>query len=176
MSTFLLPDLGEGLQEAEIVDWHVAEGDHVVIDQPLVAVETEKAFVEVPSPQAGHVARLLVKAGERVKVGTPLLEFEEGRHAESGAIVGELVGPAVAKPASVRAAPAVRARARELGVDSSRVTPTGPQGTILLADVQSVGVASHWGGWNAARCLANNGSQYGSGLARSRTCHSSRSS
>lgn len=138
MSTFALPDLGEGLQEAEIVSWHVAEGDHVVVDQPLVAVETEKAVVEVPSPKSGHVAKLLVKAGERVKVGAPLLEFEEGRHAESGAIVGDLAGPAVsARPVPTRAAPAVRARARELGVDLSRVTPTGPEGTIVLADVQA---------------------------------------
>jgi 2-oxoisovalerate dehydrogenase E2 component (dihydrolipoyl transacylase) len=138
VSTFALPDLGEGLQEAEIVSWHVAEGDHVVVDQPLVAVETEKAVVEVPSPKSGHVAKLLVKAGERVKVGAPLLEFEEGRHAESGAIVGDLASPAVsARPVPTRAAPAVRARARELGVDLSRVTPTGPEGTILLADVQA---------------------------------------
>ena len=138
MSTFALPDLGEGLQEAEIVSWHVAEGDHVVVDQPLVAVETEKAVVEVPSPQSGHVARLLVKAGERVKVGAPLLEFEEGRHAESGTVVGDLGGPAArAKAAPVRATPAVRARARELAVDLARVTPTGPGGTISLADVQA---------------------------------------
>ena len=51
MSTFNLPDLGEGLQEAELVAWHVAEGDHVVVDQPLVSVETEKAVVEIPSPK-----------------------------------------------------------------------------------------------------------------------------
>jgi len=141
MSTFTLPDLGEGLQEAEIVSWHVAEGDHVVVDQPLVAVETEKAVVEVPSPQAGHVARLLVKAGERVKVGAPLLEFEEGRHAETGTVVGDLSGPAVTQPAvAVRATPAVRARARELGVDLARVTPTGPAGTISLVDVQAAAV------------------------------------
>jgi len=143
MSTFALPDLGEGLQEAEIVSWHVAEGDHVVVDQPLVAVETEKAVVEVPSPQAGHVARLLAKAGERVKVGAPLLEFEEGRHAESGTVVGDLGGEAAAAgttpaaPPPIRATPAVRARARELGVDLARVTPSGPEGTISVADVQA---------------------------------------
>ena len=79
MSTFVLPDLGEGLQEAELVAWHVGEGDHVVADQPLVSVETEKAVVEVPSPQDGKIARLCVQPGERVKVGGPLVEFEEGR-------------------------------------------------------------------------------------------------
>jgi 2-oxoisovalerate dehydrogenase E2 component (dihydrolipoyl transacylase) len=136
MSTFALPDLGEGLQEAEIVSWHVAEGDHVVVDQPLVAVETEKAVVEVPSPKSGHVAKLLAKTGERVKVGAPLLEFEEGIHAESGTVVGELAAPAKAISAP-RATPAVRARARELGIDLAAVTPTGPDGAILLADVQA---------------------------------------
>src|SRR5512147_1628136 len=96
MSRFALPDLGEGLQEAEIVSWHVAQGDHVVVDQPLLSVETEKAVVEIPSPKAGHVARLLANVGERVKVGAPLLEFEEGAHADSGTVVGELAGPAAA--------------------------------------------------------------------------------
>ena len=121
MSTFALPDLGEGLQEAEIVSWHVAEGDHVVVDQPLVAVETEKAVVEVPSPRSGHVAKLLVKTGERVKVGAPLVEFEEGAHAETGTVVGELTAPTKSASAP-RASPAVRARARELGVDLALVT------------------------------------------------------
>jgi len=144
MSTFTLPDLGEGLQEAEIVSWHVAAGDHVVADQPLVAVETEKAVVEVPAPRAGHVAKLLAKEGERVKVGAPLVEFEDGAHAESGTVVGELAGPAAAaRPATrvpvaaVRATPSVRAHARELGVDLATVTPSGPQGTILRADVEA---------------------------------------
>ena len=62
MNIFALPDLGEGLQEAEIVSWHVAEGDHVVVDQPLVSVETEKAVVEIPSPWAGHIAQLLARS------------------------------------------------------------------------------------------------------------------
>jgi 2-oxoisovalerate dehydrogenase E2 component (dihydrolipoyl transacylase) len=83
MSTFALPDLGEGLQEAEIVSWHVAEGDHVVVDQPLVSVETEKAIVEIPSPKAGHIARLLAQPSERVKVGAPFVVFEDGPHAET---------------------------------------------------------------------------------------------
>ncbi len=91
MSTFVLPDLGEGLQEAELVAWHVGEGDHVVADRPLVPVETEKAVVEVPSPQDGKIARLCVQPqGERVKVGGPLVEFEEGPRTDTGTIVGEL--------------------------------------------------------------------------------------
>ena len=56
MRQFLLPDLGEGLEEAEIVSWHVVEGDNVVVDQPLVSVETDKAVVEVPSPRSGRVS------------------------------------------------------------------------------------------------------------------------
>jgi 2-oxoisovalerate dehydrogenase E2 component (dihydrolipoyl transacylase) len=152
MSTFNLPDLGEGLQEAEIVAWHVGEGDHVVADQPLVSVETEKAVVEIPSPQAGHIAKLLARAGERVKVGAPLLAFEEGAHAEVGAVVGELTGPepkaaghpAAARPAqpAVRATPAVRTLAQELGVDLSRLRPSGPDGAVTRADVEAAAAAA----------------------------------
>ncbi len=58
MRQFMLPDLGEGLEEAEIVTWHVNEGDHVVTDQPLVSVETDKAVVEVPSPYSGRIVRV----------------------------------------------------------------------------------------------------------------------
>jgi pyruvate dehydrogenase E2 component (dihydrolipoamide acetyltransferase) len=152
VNTFTLPDLGEGLQEAEIVSWHVGEGDHVVIDQPLVAVETEKAVVELPSPHAGHVAKLLAKVGERVKVGAPLMEFEEGRHIETGTVVGDLAAPAAVEeptapnppgsksvaPPPIRAAPAVRARARELNIDLAHATPSGPGGTISLIDLEAV--------------------------------------
>ena len=149
MSTFNLPDLGEGLQDAEIVAWHVAEGDHVVVDQPLVSVETEKAVVEIPSPKAGHIAKFLAQAGERVKVGAPLLSFEEGPHAETGTVVGELAKagprprapatPSVVSPGMARATPAVRARARELGVDLARVKPSGPDGTITRDDIEAAG-------------------------------------
>lgn len=154
MSTFALPDLGEGLAEAEIVSWHVAEGDHVVVDQPLLAVETEKAVVEIPSPQAGHVGKLLAKVGDHIKVGAPVLEFEEGAHAESGTVMGQLAESAAVPPPpsasasptpsspSVRATPAVRARARELAVNLSGVTPTGPDSTMTLADVQAAASAS----------------------------------
>jgi pyruvate dehydrogenase E2 component (dihydrolipoamide acetyltransferase) len=150
MKTFALPDLGEGLTEAEIVTWHVAQGDHVVVDQPLLAVETEKAVVEIPSPQAGHIGKLLAEVGERVKVGAPVLEFEEGAHVQSGTVVGQLAEPqaaaartaaprpsALSAPSSIRASPAVRARARELAVDLASVKPTGPQGTTTRADVEA---------------------------------------
>lgn len=84
MRQFLLPDLGEGLEEAEIVTWHVNEGDHVVTDQPLVSVETDKAVVEVPSPQSGRIAHLFGAKGDLVKVGTPLVEFAEGVEQDTG--------------------------------------------------------------------------------------------
>ena len=146
MTAFILPDLGEGLREAEVVAWHVAAGDHVVVDQPLLSVETEKAVVEIPSPRSGHVARLLAHAGERVPVGAPLLEFEEGPHAETGTVVGELAQSTAAAPAGpaissasprARATPAVRARAHALGVDLAKVQPSGPEGTATLADVEN---------------------------------------
>jgi 2-oxoisovalerate dehydrogenase E2 component (dihydrolipoyl transacylase) len=153
MTAFNLPDLGEGLREAEIVAWHVAEGDHVVTDQPLVSVETEKAVVEIPCPQPGHIAKLLVKAGDHVPVGAPLLLFEDGPHAESGTVVGELASPAASLPAPppqpatsrvlpqpARVAPAVRARARELGIDVSQVTPTGPGGSVTMADLKQAAI------------------------------------
>ena len=151
MTAFTLPDLGEGLREAEIVAWHVAEGDHVVVDQPLVSVETEKAVVEIPSPRSGHVARLLARAGERIQVGAPLLEFEQGPHAETGTVVGELAqSPAAAAatqakspaPPKVRATPAVRARAHALGVDLAKVEPSGPDGAVTLADVEKIAAAA----------------------------------
>lgn len=76
MPIFKLPDLGEGLQEAEIREWHVKVGDQVAIDQPLLAVETAKAVVEVPSPQAGTITRLHGAAGDTIEVGKPLVEFD----------------------------------------------------------------------------------------------------
>src|SRR5258708_37616965 len=90
MRQFLLPDLGEGLEEAEVVAWHVAEGDHVVSDQPLVSVETDKAVVEVPSPRSGRITRLFGAKGDLVKVEAPLVEFAEGPEEVTGTVVGEL--------------------------------------------------------------------------------------
>jgi len=76
MTTFNLPDLGEGLPEAEIVAWHVQEGDHVEVDQPIVSVETAKAVVEVPSPYKGKITKLYAKPGDTVETGKPLVDFE----------------------------------------------------------------------------------------------------
>src|SRR5467141_1454740 len=147
MRQFMLPALGEGLEEAEIVTWHVNEGDRVVTDQPLVSVETDKAVVEVPSPWSGRIARVFGTKGDLVKVGAPLVEFAEGAEQDTGTVVGQLdtgerqaaVAERPAEPAPGRmlqALPAVRALARKLDVDLSAVQATGPGGTITRADVQ----------------------------------------
>jgi pyruvate dehydrogenase E2 component (dihydrolipoamide acetyltransferase) len=146
MAKFLLPDLGEGLEGAEIVAWHVSEGDHVIADQPLVSVETDKAVVEVPSPQSGRVARLFGAKGDLIKVGAALVEFEEHEGEDTGTVVGQLERepeeerearePAEPSLAGVRAAPAVRALARKLDVDLSTIVPAGPGGSITRADVE----------------------------------------
>src|SRR6266540_545195 len=89
MRQFTLPDLGEGLEEAEIVAWFVNAGDNVVANQPLVSVETDKAVVEVPSPWSGKIACLFGAKGDLIKVGAPLVEFGEGGE-DTGTIVGEI--------------------------------------------------------------------------------------
>ena len=143
---FLLPDLGEGLQEAEIVAWHVSEGENVVADQPLVSVETDKAVVEVPSPRSGRIARLCAAKGELVKVGAPLVEFVKGASEDAGTVVGTLESPenelsrtVAAEPDQLGqrlASPAVRALARSLEVDLGAVPPSGPGGSVTMADVE----------------------------------------
>ena len=144
MSTFALPDLGEGLSEAEIVTWHVAEGDHVVTDQPLVAVETDKAVVEIPSPHSARILKLRGVPGDRIAVGDVLVEFEaiEARP-DRGTVVGDIDDAAAAPPTATaapkptgKATPAVRALARRLGVDITVVQGMGPGGAVTRADVE----------------------------------------
>ncbi|MGH8473479.1 MAG: biotin/lipoyl-containing protein, partial [Gammaproteobacteria bacterium] len=76
MRFFKLPDLGEGLAEAEIVAWHVKAGDEVRADQPLCSVETAKAIVDIPSPQGGRVLRLYGEPGDILHTGDPIVEFD----------------------------------------------------------------------------------------------------
>ena len=92
MSIFKLPDLGEGLQEADIREWLVKVGDEVKVDQPLVSVETAKAVVEVPSPVTGRIARLCAADGDTVEVGKALVEFEGDEEVQAAP------APATAKP------------------------------------------------------------------------------
>jgi pyruvate dehydrogenase E2 component (dihydrolipoamide acetyltransferase) len=145
MTTFDLPDLGEGLQEAEVVAWHVGVGDYVVADQPLLSVETEKAVVEIPSPQSGRIAKLFAEVGDIVQIGAPLVDFETAAAADPGTVVGEIPAeehPAeerttpVPKARGVKATPAVRALAKRLGMDLAAVSPSGPGGAVTQADVE----------------------------------------
>lgn len=173
---FLLPDLGEGLPDATIVEWHVKEGDVIRLDENLVSMETAKAVVDVPSPVSGKIIKLAGAAGDVIITGKLLVEFEidpslpqraegqdtghhHGGHDEpepapapaapakaekedAGTVVGAMqVGNAVITEAAVasggvKAVPAVRATARKLGVDLSRVRPTGPDGTVTMNDVK----------------------------------------
>jgi 2-oxoisovalerate dehydrogenase E2 component (dihydrolipoyl transacylase) len=158
--TFNLPDLGEGLPEAEIVAWHVQEGQQVQVDQPLLSVETAKAVVDVPSPYSGHIVRLHAQAGDTVQTGKPLVDFDLPASAQSpvtghpspssgeGMVVGhmatrseELIEHAIvgrsrrAVRDRVRAAPAVRMLAKRLGVELSACRATGRHGLVSIDDV-----------------------------------------
>lgn len=149
MKYFKLPDLGEGLQEAEIVEWHVKAGDEVKADQLLVSVETAKAIVDVPAPYDGVVAKTYGASGDILHVGEPLLAYEgEG---DAGTVVGRLEGSASshedsffvgAAPSSrehlaPRATPAVRQLARQLGVELNGLQGTGDAGLISRGDVEA---------------------------------------
>jgi pyruvate dehydrogenase E2 component (dihydrolipoamide acetyltransferase) len=159
MRTFNLPDLGEGLTEAEIVAVLVHEGDVIREDAPLLEVETDKAQVEIPSPMGGRVEKIHVEPGQTVKVGAPLVTFTDGAGepaatpapSRSTAAVSAAAAPtrAPAAPSPAAAAPAARAEgpaaatpatrrlARELSVDLKAVRGTGPGGRVLDEDVRA---------------------------------------
>lgn len=156
MKIFKLPDLGEGMQEAEIVEWHVKAGDEVRADQPLVSMETDKAIVEVPSPWAGRIEQLFGKPHDMIHVAAPLVGFEGEEAADAGTVVGHMpvgheaveatsVGVGRAAP-GIKATPAVRALAHRLDVDLALVTPSGPDGLVTVQDVQRVAnLLKEWG-------------------------------
>ena len=173
MREFKLPDLGEGLTEAEIVEWHVAANDDIKLNQPLLSVETDKAVVEVPSPVTGRVISLHGEAGDVIPVGDVLARFDVpgsedspgredvpsspehdgapapqvdgkddapgvvGKLPASALVMSDTTGSAAAAPRKqrVKAAPSVRALARELGVDLTQFEGTGPGGRITAKDV-----------------------------------------
>ncbi|MGW4063910.1 dihydrolipoamide acetyltransferase family protein [Amycolatopsis sp. NPDC004747] len=159
MPDFLLPDLGEGLTEAAIVDWRVKVGDTVDVDQVVVEVETAKAAVEVPVPFAGVVSALHGEPGQLLPVGAPLLSVggfaEPGVTTSSGSgnvLIGYGTAPATRRkrarrPVSVAAptrpkqpgviSPFVRKLAADNGVDLAKLTPSGPDGIIRRADVEA---------------------------------------
>ena len=159
--TFHLPDVGEGLTEAEIVSWRVGPGDDVAINDVLVEIETAKSLVELPSPFAGRVTELLVPEGDTVEVGAAIVtiadegaddapaapaagaEDERGGsvlvgYGAPGTVSSRRRGPAAAPVAAavgVIAKPPIRKLARDLGVDLTQVTPTGPAGEVTRDDV-----------------------------------------
>ncbi|HET7562961.1 MAG TPA: dihydrolipoamide acetyltransferase family protein, partial [Rhodanobacteraceae bacterium] len=172
--TFHLPDLGEGLPDATIVEWLVKEGDSVKLDAPLVSMETAKAVVEVPSPFTGKVLKQHGAAGDVIVTGAPLAEFEldpkgkqraenaaGGHHhaptpaaapapaaktadrEDEGTVVGamvssnEVIVEQAASVGGVKAVPAVRAMARKLKVDLTRVAPSGAGGVVTMQDVKN---------------------------------------
>src|SRR5213082_3542719 len=163
--TFRLPDLGEGLTEAQLVSWRVEEGAHVEVNEPLCDVETAKAVVVIPSPWVGTIQKLHARPGESVAVGSALVTIAaesapaaveprpvEDAEATPSTLVGygagagpqagsrrrARVAPSAQPTGSdVRAAPFVRQLAKDRGVDLARLTGSGPGGRITRADVEA---------------------------------------
>lgn len=155
MKIFKLPDLGEGLPDAEIREWYIKEGDEVNLDQPIVAMETAKALVDVPSPYQGKIAKLFGTVGDRINTDDPLIAYEgiaenvEDAKIDSGTVVGNIptsdrvlhesatgVHTNTHTQSSVRATPAVRALAKNLQVDLNSIKGTGHNGMISADDVK----------------------------------------
>lgn len=163
---FLLPDIGEGLQEAEVIKWLVKEGDTVEEQQSLAEVETDKALTEIPSPRAGTIKTLHGKDGDVMKVGEPFVSYEGGSAAgatasddkpsrtdhaaaapdapaareDDGTVVGKMSAdtPGLTRQeGKALATPAVRRKAREMGVDINAVPGTGIGGRVLEKDLKA---------------------------------------
>lgn len=154
MTIFKLPDLGEGLPDAEIREWFVKVGDSVKVDDPLVSMETAKAVVDVPSPQAGKIAILHGKPGEVIKTGDPLVTFEtDAPRVDQGTVVGNLevshivsedsfiIGSSQSKTTAIKATPNVRHLAKKLGVNLNTLQGSGEHGMITQKDVEQAAQA-----------------------------------
>jgi pyruvate dehydrogenase E2 component (dihydrolipoamide acetyltransferase) len=153
MQEFKLPDLGEGMEEAEIRHWLVKPGDKVQLDQAMVQVETDKAVVEIPSPVAGRIADIRVQEGTVAKLGEVLVVFDTDNGAAStrpsspvaNAISEPVKGTVSAFPISssngkqqrILAAPAVRKRAFELGIELATIPSSHPTGRVTMDDIQA---------------------------------------
>ncbi|MFT4057953.1 MAG: dihydrolipoamide acetyltransferase family protein [Legionella sp.] len=151
MNIFNLPDLGEGLPDAEIHEWFVKEGDTVIVDQPLVSMETAKAVVDVPCPQAGVISKLYGKPGDVIKTGEPLIAFVApvSKATDKGTVVGNLeesseisednfvIGTQQSGKSRIKATPAVKILAKKLGVDLAALKGSGDFGVITREDVQT---------------------------------------
>lgn len=149
---FKLPDIGEGVHEAEILKWLVKEGDQVKEDQPLVEIMTDKVNAAIPAPRAGRILKRFGKEGEVIKVGSVLLVIGEAGQSAPGAPsapapqapvaieperavgVGAAAAPSAGK---AQATPAVRKLAREVGLNIDEVAGTGPGGRVTEADVKA---------------------------------------
>ncbi|MBI5066720.1 MAG: 2-oxo acid dehydrogenase subunit E2 [Deltaproteobacteria bacterium] len=161
MFRFLLPDIGEGVVEAEVQQWFVKAGDHVKEDQPLVEVMTDKATVTLPSPRRGTITKLLYQPGQMAKVHEALLEMVEDVNpaalppaelapgeqmpapepepgaTDTPAMAASAAAPRPAGGAKVLATPAVRAMARQLGVELAAVTGSGKGGRVTRDDLEA---------------------------------------
>ncbi len=147
MSVFELPDLGEGLPDAEIVRWFVKVGDVVEAEQPLAEMETAKAVVEVPSPQTGRIATLHGEPGDTIETGSPLVTFgnaEEfkGKNGAADQALDDVATNGNSHDEKPAISPPVLALARKLAVDLSTVTGTGKNATITLKDVRAAAEAN----------------------------------
>ena len=146
MKVFKLPDLGEGLPDATIREWYVSVGDKVEVDQPLVAMETAKALVDIPSPFAGKIEKLFGEVDNTIETGQPLVGFEGETEVEelkdTGTIVGvieagdtifqepsasiiSIIAKKESEKKSIKATPAVRLLAKQLGIDLTSIEPKG---------------------------------------------------
>lgn len=151
MKIFNLPDLGEGLAEAEIQQWHVQAGDVVKADDVIVSLETAKALVDIPSPYSGTISKLYGQAGDIIKTGKPLVEFTDvTENLDKGTVAGQIeIGDTIlienpqginnpkTTAKTVKAIPAVRALAKKLNVDLTAIKASGINSQITVADVEA---------------------------------------
>jgi pyruvate dehydrogenase E2 component (dihydrolipoamide acetyltransferase)/2-oxoisovalerate dehydrogenase E2 component (dihydrolipoyl transacylase) len=157
---FALPELGEGLYEAELIRWLVQPGDTVKRGQPLLEVMTDKATMEVPAPFAGKVNSVVGEPGSKLTVGQSILTFQQDGARESTATTPQRPAMAVAEKTAavaassngaasngptVVAAPSIRHLARKLNIDLSRIRGSGPAGRILLDDITPLISPDHGG-------------------------------
>jgi 2-oxoisovalerate dehydrogenase E2 component (dihydrolipoyl transacylase) len=158
MTTFNLPDLGEGLPDAEIREWYVQQNDFIKVDQPMVAMETAKALVDIPAPFSGRVTKLYGKAGDIIKTGQALIDIEgeisTKKTTDQATVVGNLqLGGTILeesplgmqpKQASmphqnrIKATPAIRALAKKFQINLNDCKGSGPGGQILIADLEKM--------------------------------------
>ncbi|MGC8645523.1 MAG: dihydrolipoamide acetyltransferase family protein [Thermoplasmata archaeon] len=139
MPTFKLPDIGEGVQEGEVVKWNVKEGDLVHKDDIIVEVMTDKVTVQIPSPFEGKVSKIYYREGQVAKVGSPLIDIGGSDEPEIPQAPQEVTTEFTSRKesAQILAPPAVRKLARERGIDLSEVKGSGPGGRITLRDVEN---------------------------------------